>query len=407
MTITIQTYLQPLLGHITNPGPFSFFEMPGRVTVVSVLFSIWLCGIGGIIYLIHFLMTLPMRRAERARLFLDLLESALKRGQSPEAMVLSIAQNRDRTLGARFHMLAAYIESGLSFGVALEKAPRFLPPQINAMLHAGEKMGDLRRVLPACREILRDRPQGVRSAVHYMFLVVLVFSPAFATIFVLINLFVIPRFKEVAAGMSINLWPLTKFIFADAKWLMAAEIVLFLLLVATTLLYIGGPQFSRLFQFRRLPFVDWVAWKISWKRKRLKRTFSAMLAVLLDGGVPEAEAIRLAGDCTANEIYRNRAQRVIAAIEQGTKLNDAVRMFDDSGEFHWRLTNATHARGGFLAGLRGWHEALDAKAFQQEEATAHALTSALVLLNGVAVGIIVIGMFGVIIALLRAMALST
>jgi len=104
-----------------------------------------------------------------------------------------------------------------------------------------------------------------------------------------------------------------------------------------------------------------------------------MLAVLLDGGVPEAEAIRLSGDCTANEICRRRAQRVVAAIEQGTKLNDAVRAFDDTGEFHWRLTNAiprSGTRGSFLNALRGWHEALDAKAFQQEEATAHALTSA-------------------------------
>jgi type II secretory pathway component PulF len=41
--------------------------------------------------------------------------------------------------------------------------------------------------------------------------------------------------------------------------------------------------------------------------KKLQRTFSAMLAVLLDGGVPEAEAVRLAGDCTANEICRRRA----------------------------------------------------------------------------------------------------
>src|SRR5206468_9594592 len=59
-----------------------------------------------------------------------------------------------------------------------------------------------------------------------------------------------------------------------------------------------------------------------------------------------------------------RAQRVLAALEQGVKLDEAVRAFDDNGEFHWRLTNATHARGGFLAALRGWHEALDAKAFQ-------------------------------------------
>ena len=177
-------------------------------------------------------------------------------------------------------------------------------------------------------------------------------------------------------------------------------------MILATLIYIGGPGFVRWFQFRGLPIVDWVAWRIPWKQKRLQRTFSAMLAVLLDGGVPEAEAIRLAGDSTANEICRRRSQRVIAAIEQGTKLDDAVRAFDDSGEFHWRLTNATHARGGFLHALRGWHEALDAKAFQQEEATAHVVTSGLVILNGVLVALIATAMFGILMAVLNGMAFS-
>jgi type II secretory pathway component PulF len=156
--------------------------------------------------------------------------------------------------------------------------------------------------------------------------------------------------------------------------------------------------------------VDWIAWRIPWKQKRLQRTFSAMLSVLLDGGVPEAEAIRLAGDCTANEICRYRAQRVVAAIEQGSKLDDAVRVFDDTGEFRWRLANAiprSGTRGGFLAALRGWHEALDARAFQQEEATAHAVTTGLVILNGLLVALITTAMFGMLVAMLNGVLASS
>ena len=126
-----------------------------------------------------------------------------------------------------------------------------------------------------------------------------------------------------------------------------------------------------------------------------------MLAVLLDGGVPEVEAVQMAGDCTANEICRKRAARIITALQQGAKLQDAVREFDDSGEFRWRLTNVTHARGGFLNALRGWHEALDAKAFQQEEAAAHVITTGLVILNGIFVGLIATAMFGILIDVLR------
>ncbi len=404
MAMNADVIFLPLLGQIIA-NPVTTFPVNEQFRLLSgaLFFLFGVVSMAGTIFLIHYLLTLPMRRAERARLFLDLLEGALNRGQSVEAMILSLAQSRDRMVGARFHLLAAYIEGGLRFGAALEKVPRFLPPQITAMLRAGEKLGDLRRVLPACREILRDRPAAVRSAVHYMIVVILFFSPVAVGVIMATMIFVVPRFKEVAAGMDAPVWPLAQFVFAYIGWLIGFEIVLSLLLVSTTALYVGGPLFARWFLLRGFPFVVWRAWRVPWKQKRLHRTFSAMLAVLLDGGVPEAVAVRLAGDCTANEIGRHRAQRVVAALERGVKLDDAARAFDDSGEFHWRLTNVTHARRGFLDALRGWHEALDAKAFQQEEATAHAVTSGLVVLNGLVVALITTAMFGLIVGILKAM----
>ncbi|MGD0022959.1 MAG: type II secretion system F family protein, partial [Smithellaceae bacterium] len=304
----------------------------------------------------------------------------------------------------RFYMVAAHIEGGARLGEALEKVPRFLPPQITAILRAGEKLGDLKRVLPACREVLRIASDTVRSTMHYMMAILLLFAPVACWIICLLSVMVIPKFKEVAAGSSVPLWPLTRFVFANTFWLVAFEVVVFLALLSVAVIYIGGPGLVRWFQFRSVPIVDWITWRVPWKQKKLQRTFSAMLAVLLDGGVPEAEAVRLAGDSTANEICRRRARRVIAALKRGIKLDDAVRAFDDSGEFHWRLTNATHAHGGFLNALRGWHESLDAKAYQQEEAATHAVASGLVILNGVLVGLIATAMFGILIAMMRAAA---
>jgi type II secretory pathway component PulF len=300
--------------------------------------------------------------------------------------------------------VAAYIEGGASLGEALEKVPRFLPPQINAILRAGEKIGDLKKVLPACREVLRIAPDTVRTTMHYMVAILLLFAPVTIWMICLISVMVIPRFKEVASATNVQLWPLTTFVFGNTLWLVTYEAVLFIMLVAAVMIYIGGPGLVRWFQFRSVPIVDWITWHVPWKQKKLLRTFSAMLAVLLDGGVPEAEAVWLAGDCTANEICRRRVQRVTAALERGIKLDDAVSAFDNSGEFHWRLANAIHAHGGFLNALRSWHEALDARAFQQEEATAHAVTSGLVILNGVVVGLIATAMFGILIAMVRAAA---
>jgi type IV pilus assembly protein PilC len=357
---------------------------------------------GAFSVLIHFLLSLPMQRRDRALFFLDLTETVLQRGQPVEQAILAAAENHDRAIGVGFYMVAAHIEGGARLGEALEKVPRFLPPQITAILRAGEKLGDLKKVLPACREVLRVAPDTVRSTMHYMMAILLLFAPVACFIICLLSVMVIPKFKEVAAGSSAPLWPLTQFVFENTFWLVAFEVVVFLALLSVAAIYIGGPGLVRWFQFRSVPIVDWITWRVPWKQKKLQRTFSAMLAVLLDGGVPEAEAVRLAGDSTANEICRRRARLVIAALKRGIKLDDAVRAFDASGEFHWRLTNATHAHGGFLSALRGWHESLDAKAFQQEEAATHAVASGLVIMNGVLVGLIATAMFGILIAMMRA-----
>ena len=127
-----------------------------------------------------------------------------------------------------------------------------------------------------------------------------------------------------------------------------------------------------------------------------------MLAILLDSGVPEPEAVALAADCTANKVFRQRAACAVDDLKRGLKLTQAVQAMDDSGEFGWRLTNAFHGRGGFLQALAGWHESLDAKAFQQEQAAAHGITTALVLWSGVFVGAVVISVFMFLVSLIDA-----
>ena len=58
-------------------------------------------------------------------------------------------------------------------------------------------------------------------------------------------------------------------------------------------------------------------------------------------------------------------------------------------------------RRGFVRALTGWHEALDAKAFQLEQAAAQVITTVLVLINGLIVASIMIAVFLVLIQLIN------
>src|SRR5215831_11175981 len=126
---------------------------------------------------IFYLLSLPLRRQERARFFLDLLDKTLRQGRPVEQSLVAMANSRDKALGIQFHLFAAYVEEGLRLGDALQRVPRFLPAQISAMLRAGEALGDIRKVLPACRAILGDAQSRVRGAASYLVIISFVFTP--------------------------------------------------------------------------------------------------------------------------------------------------------------------------------------------------------------------------------------
>lgn len=377
--------------------PFQNFSNPGEMLwqfgYAAALFVLWLGGIAGTIALIHFFLTLPMRRAERTQLFLDLIGVAIKRGQPLEETLISIAECRDATLGARFHLVVAWLQRGLSLHDALAKVPRFLPPQVRAMLRAGEKLGDLEKVMPAIRQLSPDAVSQVRGGINYVPILGLATPPAQIFIMMILMTFVFPKLTVFAEDMESALPAFTRLVFQALPFIVVFQLALVVLIIVLLCAYIGGARLSSRLNFRSFPIVDWVALKLPWRRKRLSRDFSSMLAILLDAGIAEAEAVRLAADCTANSIFQRRADRVIESLQQGENLPDAVAVMDKTGEFRWRLKNAHHARGGFLRALAGWHEAMDAKAYQQEQAAAHGLTTAFVLLNGLLVGSVVVAVF--------------
>src|SRR5215469_11731586 len=155
----------------------------------------------GIIYALYYLITLPMRRNERARLFLDMLEMGLKDGQTPENAILNAASSNDASLGVRFHLLAAHLQNGLRLSAALAHVPRLLPAQVVAMLNTGERIGDMKKVLPACRRLTGDGVSQVRGALNYVLILGLAVAPTALVLAAMLNLMVVPKFKEVFQGI--------------------------------------------------------------------------------------------------------------------------------------------------------------------------------------------------------------
>lgn len=348
----------------------------------------------------YWLLSLPVRRQERARFFLHLLENCLRQGRPLEATIVEMANVRDRSPGVQFHLFAAHLEEGDRFADAFQKVPGLLPPPVTALLRAGQELGDLRAVLPVCRMQLNDARSGLSSAFNYFLVFAFGLVPFAVFLFNALLVFVLPKFKEIFLAMStpndLRVVGLIQFAEAALYWGRWAQVGLFLGMLFALVCYAGGPALTRRLRFQGFPLLDWIASRVPWKRGRMQRNFAAALALLLDHGVPEATALRLAADCTANEIFRRRADRAVGELAQGQTLAGAVHALDAAGEFRWRLTNAAQGHGGFVRALRGWLEALDARAFQQEQAAAHVLSTGMVVFNGVVVGCVCAAVFGLL-----------
>ena len=382
---------------ILNLAPF--------VAIFAIQAAPWV--LSGIVLLLaaRFSIMAPMRRREAARAFLDLLEMGLGQGRSPENTVVEVAATGDKTLGKDFQRLAQRIRDGASLGRALESTPGVLPEPVAAMLQAGERLGDIRKVLPPCRDTLSAGPSRAMGAFNYL----PVFSPLLPLLAVtqFLVIVIIPKFQEIFYDF-LETAPLpiaTLLVITYAKTLLVLGVLAAALGLLLLLLGQVRRRWPSAYSHTIKVLFDQCLFRLPWRHKRMQRDFSAMLAILLDAGVPEPEAVTLAARSTSNHVFVSRSQRVIGQLQRGDKLTEAIRGIDDSGELQWRLANAAHGHGGFLHSLQGWHDTLDAKAYQQEQAASQVFSTVLIMLNGVLVCIVALAIFQPIIAVIQREAL--
>lgn len=258
------------------------------------------------------------------------------------------------------------------------------------------------KVLPACRRLLTDASSRLLSAQNYVILLGPFLYPAGFLILPFLYVVIVPKFREIFNEMLSSEFPaLTQFVFAFRWPIVGLQVGIALAFLVGVVLYAAGPKLASAFGPTLNPLTDRLAYRFSWRRHRLPRDFSAVLAVLLDAELPEPQAVQLAASSTTNHRLIRRAEAAARDLEQGVPLTEAVRRLDDSGEFHWRLMNAVHSHGGFATALAGWHDSLEAKAYQQEQAAAQMISTALVVFNGLIVGLIVVGVFQCLIAIVQ------
>lgn len=363
----------------------------------QLAWGFWILFLGGVIYAVYLVVvSLPLRRRERARFFLDLLALGLKRGLSPVELIRQTAQSRDSILGPRFQLLATCLERGLSLGQALDRVPDLLPPQMNAILKAGDAIRDVPRVLPACETLLKDDDTAFIKAQNYLAaLPFAIISICMLWIVPLLIGTVLTKFSEIGKDMEIPAPPLMEWIVRQHTGALAWVILTVAggaLILLASMLFIIGPRGLQWLESGIPQASQFITWLIPWKRDRLLRDFTGLLASFLDAGLPESAAVQLAADATHNQAMVRQAALVRQNLAKGIPLMEALGPLTKAAQLKWRLENAAHG-AGFVAALAGWGQALDAAAFAREQTWAQTVTAALILFNGLCIGAIAVAVF--------------
>ena len=250
-----------MLGGYKPASPWdSITDIPALRVLGWVLF----CLLPSVLSVIgvYFLITLPLRRQERARVLIDVLAAGVRRGQAPAVTLTALAERR--VLGWELWRAARAVGAGEPMSRALRtSAPSLLPPNITGALAAGEAMGDVGRVLPACRRMLVDAVPRTRAALNYLPLMTI---SLFLMPMVFMRFFLVPKLQEIVRSMALPSMhagdALTAFSHPAIAWFCVAAP---LALAATAVLYIGGPRLAESIGWDRL-IGDRLAMRLPWRR---------------------------------------------------------------------------------------------------------------------------------------------
>lgn len=225
-------------------------------------------------------------------------------------------QERNANLKKVLGELGLSIEGGSTFSEALAQHPKVFNKLFVNMVKAGELGGVLEVVLKRLAEFSEKAQKikgKVKAALFYPVAVLIVA----VGIMILLMCFVVPKFKDVFAGMSMKLPGFTLLVLGiseiiknhilETMGVITVCVVIFLLLINKTKL---GRLLWDKFQLK-MPALGPVISKVAISR------FTRTLGTLVSSGVPILQALTIVKETAGNVVISNAIVKVHESVKEG------------------------------------------------------------------------------------------
>src|ERR1035441_3668692 len=226
-------------------------------------------------------------------------------------------QERNPTLKSILSELAVSIEGGSTFSEGLAQHPKVFNRLFINMVKAGELGGVLEVVLNRLSEFMEKAQKIKGKVIAAMFYPIAVMVVAVVILSILM-VYVIPRFKEVFAGMLDNaeLPAFTRVVLGISDIIkdhfiytiigLAVFVVIFMLFIRTKF---GRKAFDK-FKLK-MPVVGPVVSKVAISR------FTRTLGTLVSSGVPILQALTIVKETSGNVIVGNAVTAIHESVKEG------------------------------------------------------------------------------------------
>jgi type IV pilus assembly protein PilC len=224
----------------------------------------------------------------------------------------------DRRLATAAHGLAERIRSGAPLEQALTESGRSFPPQVQGILLAGARAGDLPLVLEGYAGLDRQRRHVhgiVRSALAYPILIAVLLIP----VLLILSLYVAPVFEELFRDFDLDLPEATLMAFRTARFAPFALGSLLVVPAATAALLsvLGGHWLMH--RLRGATPVFGPLW--TWAGQS---EFALLLRLLVAARLPLDQAVEATSQALSDRNLARACPHLVQAVTRGVPLGEAL-----------------------------------------------------------------------------------
>ncbi len=220
--------------------------------------------------------------------------------------------------------LRTRVEEGSTLAAAMEPHGAYFDPIYRNLIVAGESSGQLVPMFDRLAA-LKQKQLKIRNSIRGALIYPVMLMTVGLTIFVMLLLFVIPRFAGLFQTMDVPLPTSTAILLAASQGFRAYWWLILLLLggvVGSLVAFVRTPR-GRLFRdtaVLRLPYIGSIVKSLSTAR------VVSLLGVLMQARIPVLEALRHVRQSTGNIRYQELIARAEDAVARGEAMSAA---FDD------------------------------------------------------------------------------